>query len=330
MIIQKAILHVADREQDQLICSQKEFSVKSPAIAEYLQKIVQKFEKSDTKVGEFATEHPFFTQVEATYEDFVGGTTQMAQAYFDVFRQTEDAPNGDLLFLAFTDEGKDAFALLKLNYKKQFTHFADYEDDQLVHTMIQNQAIFPAASSTIEEGFILDRHARTFRLKEKAYKIEGKRVNYWTTLFLQTETTPTLRENLREVKQVVKKLASKYQEDEHQMLATVQRELVEKSENAEEIEPYALAEALFPDNFAAKSEYLSVAEEREWKETIPIPNRDQFEKKYAKQKIKLSNGIEMTIPLELYHDRKYVEFVNQPDGTMTVILNNIEEVLNKF
>ncbi|GMA69784.1 hypothetical protein GCM10025879_10300 [Leuconostoc litchii] len=48
------------------------------------------------------------------------------------------------------------------------------------------------------------------------------------------------------------------------------------------------------------------------------------------QKFKLDSGIEISIPINVYQDLSKVEFVNNPDGTVTLMIKDIETILNKF
>lgn len=58
--------------------------------------------------------------------------------------------------------------------------------------------------------------------------------------------------------------------------------------------------------------------------------REVSEKKYGKQKLKLSNGIELVVPLDVYRDPELIEFINNPDGTISVTIKNVEEIINRM
>ncbi len=58
--------------------------------------------------------------------------------------------------------------------------------------------------------------------------------------------------------------------------------------------------------------------------------REISEKKFGKQKLKLSNGIELIVPLDVYRDPNLIEFINNPDGTISVTIKNVEEVINRM
>jgi hypothetical protein len=63
---------------------------------------------------------------------------------------------------------------------------------------------------------------------------------------------------------------------------------------------------------------------------INVPNTERIEKKYRLQRFKLDSGIEISIPMDIYQDKSKVEFINKPDGTMSLIIKDIESIINKF
>ena len=46
--------------------------------------------------------------------------------------------------------------------------------------------------------------------------------------------------------------------------------------------------------------------------------------------MKLSNGIELIVPLDVYRNPELIEFVNNPDGTISVTIKNVDEVINRL
>ena len=47
------------------------------------------------------------------------------------------------------------------------------------------------------------------------------------------------------------------------------------------------------------------------------------------QKIKTDKGIEIIIPVDYMNSRDFVEFKNQPDGTISIQLKNITRITSK-
>ncbi|EQC77498.1 hypothetical protein HSIEG1_505 [Enterococcus sp. HSIEG1] len=38
----------------------------------------------------------------------------------------------------------------------------------------------------------------------------------------------------------------------------------------------------------------------------------------------------MIVPLDVYRDPNLIEFINNPDGTISVTIKNVEEVINRI
>jgi len=74
------------------------------------------------------------------------------------------------------DQGGNFFAILRLDYSSKYTHFLDYEDDQVLNTVLQNHAILPNPSQKLSEAFIVDTSNGQYQLIERKYIVEGKKI----------------------------------------------------------------------------------------------------------------------------------------------------------
>ena len=52
-------------------------------------------------------------------------------------------------------------------------------------------------------------------------------------------------------------------------------------------------------------------------------------KSIRSHKIKTDTGIEIKIPTEYLENSRYVEFINNPDGTISIALKNIGKIVNR-
>lgn len=168
-----------------------------------------------------------------------------------------------------------------------------------------------------------------FKLVEKKYLFDDKKTNYLTDLILKTAVKPTVDENIKIVKKAVKEIAAKYNEDTFESIAQVQQAVHESIEAEGVISKEKIAEAVFQNNHSAKADYIEKVDQSRFTEDVPV-NAPKYEKKFSKQKLKLTNGIEMFIPVEVYQDKELIEFINNPDGTISVVIKNVDEIVNKF
>ena len=56
------------------------------------------------------------------------------------------------------------------------------------------------------------------------------------------------------------------------------------------------------------------------------PQSSATTKKFEKQFLKTDTGIEINIPMEQYQDINQVEFISNPDGTISVMIKNINKI----
>ena len=58
-------------------------------------------------------------------------------------------------------------------------------------------------------------------------------------------------------------------------------------------------------------------------------DRDFAIKKGRNHKIKTDTGIELLFPVDYFENKDFIEFINKPDGTISIELKNIGKIMNK-
>lgn len=328
MIIQQAILHILDTNTGNLIASQGEMSVENAGIHDYIEKLVNKIYHGDVKNGMLGSEA--YLQEMLINKDFPEMTTRLATKLFDIITGSEAIQPGDLLsFKAITDDGP-IFGLIKLNYSPRYAHAVEYVADQMVNNLVLNQTVLPAATQSVDEAILVNTETGHYHLLEKKHLIDGQRVAYFSEKFLNITPETSLKENIQVIKRTVKSVAEKYDSmSEHETLALTQSAIYESLE-AGSIDTDVIAEKVFSENAAAKTLYQEKISDKITHKAIPVENVAKYEKKYRVQKFKLDSGIEISIPMAVYQDRTKVEFVNNANGTTSLVIKDIETILNKF
>ncbi|RRG18342.1 nucleoid-associated protein [Weissella viridescens] len=332
MIIKHAILHILDKDAGNLIASQSEMDISNIQIHEYLEGILTKFESGDYKPGQL-NDADYIAKIisDDNPDNFVEKTTALADKLFSIVAPAENVPAGDLLCVEYANGTDDYFAMLKLNLVPHYTHTIDYEGDDLVNKLVLNRSILPDPTQTAQEGIIINLMNGSFQLVEKQYLIDGHRVNYFSQNFLEIDPETSAKDNIKTIKNAVKHVADKFDVPEHEALSTTQNAIFKNlQENEGAIKVSDIGDAVFAGNMSAQTAYQEITKEQSLDESIDIPNAAKYEKKYQVQRFKLDSGIEITIPIDIYQDKSKVEFVNNPDGTQTLLLKDIGAIMNKF
>jgi hypothetical protein len=86
---------------------------------------------------------------------------------------------------------------------------------------------------------------------------------------------------------------------------------------------------VYEKNADIKQEYVQEIEKAGIIEKeISLPQKI-IEKKFKTHRIKTDTGIEIDFPLEYADNTDRIEFVNNPDGTVSIIIKNVGRITNK-
>lgn len=330
--LKNAILHIVDRETGTLVFSEKELELTTEYIRVYLTSKITKLSTAQTKTGILAEASGFVDKLRGIPSDFVQKSQQLAQYWYDVYSGSEAAPSADVLFVLYELDTVMHLAMLKLNYKESYTHYVDYEEDAVYNKLIINRAILPSKSQKPDEGIAVNLDTLTYELLEKRYEFSGEKVWYFSEKVIESQPAPSIEENIKEIKKAVKRIGKKFNEDEFELIASVKEAVYESIEESGTIDNEQVAELVFKENISARMAYQEEVNESKFVDkTSPVREaREISEKKFGKQKLKMSNGIELIVPIDVYRNGDLIEFVNNPDGTVSIVLKNIEKISNQL
>lgn len=331
MILHHAILHILDTASGKLTLSQQELSLERLEVVDYLTTLMKKIEKSETRRGVLDPSSDLSAYLQTEAISFIDKSQQLSEKLFSILAKAEDRCGADYIFCSgLLDNGQSFFALLRLDYSSRFTHAVTPLEEDVQIDIVSNHRLLPSPTTLPSEAFVVNVDNLAFQLLEKKATIEGKKDYYFSTQFLEIEVPATAKEQLKSVQQTVKKLSEAYDEDTYQVLSTLQQALYHQVEQQDIIDTHQLVEAVFEHNPAAQAAAKQAITHENFPQTVHVAHAQQYEKKYSLQKFKLANGIELTIPMDIYQDKDMVEFIHQPDGSITVLLKNIENITNTF
>jgi hypothetical protein len=330
--LKSAILHIIDRETGTPVFSQKELDLTIEYIRVYLTSKITKLSTAQTKTGILAEESAFVDKMRGIPNDFIQKSQQLAQHWYDVYSGSEDAPSADVLFILYELDTVMHLAMIKLNYKESYTHYVDYEEEAVYNKLIINRAILPSKSQKPDEGMTVNLDSLAYELLEKRYEFSGEKVWYFSEKVIESEPAPSIEENMKEIKKAVKRIGKKFNEDEFELIASVKEAVYESIEETGTIDNEQVAELVFKENISARMAYQEEVNESKFVDKTPPVReaREISEKKFGKQKLKMSNGIELIVPIDVYRNGDLIEFVNNPDGTVSIVLKNIEKISNQL
>ena len=325
IIIHQAILHVLDTTLDAPVLSGGGMELTAEKTA-YLQNHIEKLLASDEiRQCRPLPDSAFRNELEHN-QDFVDLSCRIAGVLFDYMHAHTTIPGADLAVVDFTRDGAPWLGILKLNYKNGYTHYTETVEGAPVNSIIQQRACLPTQSGKVEEGALVNLTDYSMRLLEKKYDIDGHKEFYLSSVVFQYTQAEPEKKKLQAIQEAAAQAVKDAYEDEPHADAQVAMLIANQAadnDNQVSVEQVRqqLAEesplAAVPfDDYVEKSEVLEEA-------AAPVTVTPARIRRMESRSIRTANGIEVKIPTELLNSDSELEFLHDPDGSVSLLIKNV-------
>ena len=322
--IEKAVLHVLDKNSSMPIFSEELLDLTDDAIYNFISMNLKKMcDDNSTKNGKLSETNELFESIEQIDTKFVEISREIADKLYKIMIQQDSIPSADLLVTISTIDGKKMLGIVKLNYKEGFTHFVDYNNSSTSNRIIKHRVIFSTEGQKTDEGVMIDLVSHKLMITEKEYLIDGDKINYFSEIFLKCKPEISKNEAVKIVNKVAKEINKKYFDSDFTKDVVVKEAIHDEIQETSKINICTLAQKAFKDNKEIQEEYIEEVKKAGVKEEITFVGEEP-EKKFSKHKIKTENGIELSVPTDIYKDKNAIEFINNPDGTISILITNVK------
>ncbi len=276
------------------------------------------------------------SQVEAILEEynpdqFVACSQKLGELLYGVMNKNIDIPPADLLVVEYQVEQQPFLALLKMNYKTYYTHMTDSDPWGNSNSVIKQKAILPGENQKLAEAALIDLTDKSLRLIEKKYDVNGVKTNYFSQLFLQCHGSLSPKTKLAIVTKAVDDVQKKFYHESEQYEVQMETKSI-INQTLEEEGSFAvpvLMDKIFKEQEEMKEEVMKKLDKYHLAETEVAPQNPNTTKKFGKQNLITDTGIEIRIPMEQYQNKDKVDFITNPDGTISVLIKNIGNIISK-
>lgn len=322
IFVKKAIIHQFSPDDTELVLADQLLTV-SPKIEEYLRKKIERVFSDEAKTGQFNSENPFLDHLKG---DLLSNSVKIANFWKEEFSISENLKTNDLIFIEFERNGVEHFAFLRISLRENLAHIGQESGSPLRIT--QNN--LPGAGSAPDEALIVNLQTWKYHLIEKRIKHNGAFLNYFSDNLLQVIPAISAKKSIKAVEQTAQKIADNFHQGDFQFQSKVKSAIFNNLEEDNELSPEKLADQLFDNNLTARLNFVDQLKE-------VIPDKISFDeidssrqlKKFENQKLSLSNGIELIVPNAIYEDAESVEFIQNENGTYSILIKNIEDIKSK-
>ena len=325
IIIHQAILHVLDTTLDAPVLSGGGMELTAEKTA-YLQNHIEKLLASDEiRQCRPLPDSAFRNELEHN-QDFIDLSCRIAGVLFDYMHAHTTIPGADLAVVDFTRDGAPWLGILKLNYKNGYTPYTETVEGAPVNSIIQQRACLPTQSGKVEEGALVNLTDYSMRLLEKKYDIDGHKEFYLSSVVFQYTQAEPEKKKLQAIQEAAAQAVKDAYEDEPHADAQVAMLIANQaSDNDNQVsveqvrqqlaEEYPLAAVPF-DDYVEKSEVLEEA-------AAPVTVTPARIRRMESRSIRTANGIEVKIPTELLNSDSELEFLHDPDGSVSLLIKNV-------
>lgn len=332
MIINKAILHILDFNSDVCVFSQRELDLADYGAQEFIERhLTRILDDGGSKKGEFL-QHSVFRQTLERYLtngiDFTAFSTAVGTLLHDQLAQADEPESMDVLACRFTEESREYIGLLLLPNRIAYTHQVENGEEGVANKIIRYFTLLPGTTQKISSYALIDIDSMEIILSDRSRSINGDEIQVLPDKVLQCTYGQSDRDTVKTIRKIAGAVAEEYGGNPAVAVSRAKNCMIESAEQNIPFSPSDICEEVFHDNDSMKRSFREKAMEADLPGKITVEN-PKVVQSIRSHKIKTDTGIEIKIPTEYLENSRYVEFINNADGTISIALKNIGKIVNR-
>lgn len=334
MKVNHAILHILDFESAVNVMSQRELDLDTRAVRSFVTSHLRRARTSgDNKRGAFAEDSAFAGELKSFFfgeRDFIDLSQQIAEFVSGELAKAEKIESTDVFVADFEDDDDVRwFAVMLMNSRMAFMHEVAREGGEVRNDIARHYAILPSPSQKVASFALVRASTMDVYFQDKKRKIAGEDTFLIPDGLLQCETGVSGKEAIDAVTRVVEQVAEEHGANTAVALAKAKAAVAEAVEEDEELSPWDIVDEAFEDEPVMRDAIKASLQEERLPERVPV-ERAQVERAAVRNhKIRTDTGIEISFPAEMVDNPDYIEFVNEPNGLISISLRNIGSFENR-
>lgn len=330
--IKKAVLHILDAMSGVTVYSDSELDTEDASINNFITKHMEKvYDGAGLRSGEFTSGSGLKYHINEYLSgeiDFVHLSHSIAERLYEGIAASEDPESCDILVCDCVANEAPLIAILKCDNKIGYTHQIQKEDGQIKNMLINHYAILPTTSQKISECAFINTADFTIRYCGRKRMIDGEKTDLIADILLEGIFDISPRESINAVNKIAKKVTEDNGCDCVETTAKLKKYFTDNALDEEFLEPEKIAASVFDGYPVMHDEFMEKIEEANVPEKVEI-NPYITKKMSSNVKLGTDIGVELSFPAAYYRDNEHIEIINNEDGTISIKINNIGEIINK-
>lgn len=334
VIIKRIVLHILDTNITAPVLSQQEFDPGDREGFDFVENQIRKLLVDDNiKNVRFLEDSnrvkDLCESLQNRQTDFLTFSQEMAGLLYGIMRRHPNIPAADLICCQALIDDSPYVGLLKLNYRANFIHYVQNDGESTVNVLVKQKTVLPGENQKPEESVLINLEDFSIRLVEKEYEIDGQKEYYLSKQFLVCSDQLSTVQKAKIISKAAQSVSKKYQNEDFDSVARLRKTVAENMETSNAVVVESVAREIFRDNPAAQREYVEEVKRAGIEENEIQLSEKITERKFRSHKIKTDTGIEINFPSTYYNNREMIEFINNPNGTVSILIKNVGKIVNK-
>lgn len=330
MIIHKYIVHVLDRNSDNPILNDYE-GKNNLEVDKFFEKVVNRVTKDDDlRKGVFKDYNENIVKnccEQIIYDDstFVNNSKEIASYLFDIMKKYEDIDSCDLAICLYTVKDEKYVGIIKLDYKKLYTHSIELLDDKFNIQIISNEIGIPDTGRQKQcalvgvSGINDEFHLRL--LDKDSEKEDAENKSRFIDEFLKAEKINDDKYNTKTFKNTADNWITNAMSNNIKKAEDVRSLLHYTLKEKEEVDIDKFVEDSIDDD-QLKESFKELMVDRGIETNFSI-DKKWVEKKLKKRSIKTDNGFDIKGNLVDFEDPMKYSVIQNEDGTVDIVIKNV-------
>ena len=331
IIIDKAILHILDFNSGMTVYSDEELTIQDSIETFLLKHIEKSWGSQEAKPGTFYDDSSFqkmmdeYLAGDMSFVPFSKAVTHMLE---DAFTHAEEMASADVIVADVRIDDQRQIAVFKSNSHIGYTHQVNQTENGIKNEIINHYSIMPNLTQKMDEFAFINTETKAISVNSKKYTIDGNSIYVFPEILLECSLAPSPKEAIKNLSKTAAKVAEAYGQDKVSTEAAVKSYVAENMQESNELDLVDAGKEIFRENPAMQADFDNAIKDAGFTEPVKM-DQEATIKKVCKHKLKTDTGIELTIPTDYFDNTEYVEFNNNDDGTLSITLKHIANIVNR-
>ena len=332
IIIKRAVLHILDFQSNMTVTSNQWLDLSDPVVLEFVSKHAANSMSDAGRHRGIFQENSHFSQMLHQYlsgtMDLLTLSSHVSTMIYDQIIQSDSLDSTDVMMVELERAEEQYLGLLCFQNKMGYTHQVFSGEDGVRNEIMRHYSILPNPNQKLSSYAFVRLSDLTVTFSDKKRTINGEQVFALPEKVLQCTWQHSSRETVKMVNKIATKVAEEHGSNSTIAVSRSKSFIAQNAETSDVLSPVDMGREVFAESSVMQNEFRIQLQEAGLDKPVHV-DRPYAQKTGKNHKIKTDTGIEITIPVDYFNNERYVEFINNPDGTLSIALKNIAKITNR-